>query len=320
MDTIVLKFGGSSLTNDENLKMVAEKIINFYNSNNRVVVVLSAQGKTTDKLIEEAKRLSQNPNRRELDALLSVGEQISATKMSILLNSMGYPAISLLGWQIKILTNEDYSNAKILKLDNSIIEKELNDGKIVIVAGFQGVDSKNNITTLGRGGSDTTAVAIAAILNTKHCYIYSDVEGVYTADPKKVNNTKQLEKLSYEEMREISGEGAKVLHNRCVTIAEKYDVPIETKSTFNNKEGTLISNKFEEKTIKSIVRNNNLSRISIIGYGCSYDNEILNKIFKFIIEKDLKVSSINIDECKITINFKQGISDGILQEFHDVLF
>lgn len=320
MDTIVLKFGGSSLTNDENLKLVAEKIINYYNSNNRVVVVLSAQGKTTDKLIEEAKRLSKNPNKRELDALLSVGEQISATKMSILINSMGYPAVSLLGWQVGILTDDEHADAKIEKIDTYRLEKELNEGRIVILAGFQGINKEGNITTLGRGGSDTTAVSIAAILNAKHCYIYSDVEGVYTADPKKIKNAKQLDAISYEEMREISGEGAKVLHNRCVTIAEKYNVPIETKSTFNNKEGTLISNKFEQKTIKSIVRNNNLSRISIIGYGCSYNNEILNKIFNFIIEKDLKIFSINIDECKITINFKQEISDGLLQEFHDVLF
>ena len=283
-------------------------------------MVLSAQGKTTDKLIEEAKRLSKNPNKRELDALLSVGEQISATKMSILLNSMGYPAVSLLGWQVGILTDDEHADAKIEKIDTYRLEKELNEGKIVILAGFQGINKEGNITTLGRGGSDTTAVSIAAILNAKHCYIYSDVEGVYTADPKKIKNAKQLDAISYEEMREISGEGAKVLHNRCVTIAEKYNVPIETKSTFNNKEGTLISNKFEQKTIKSIVRNNNLSRISIIGYGCSYNNEILNKIFNFIIEKDLKIFSINIDECKITINFKQEISDGLLQEFHDVLF
>lgn len=320
MDTIVLKFGGSSLTNDENLKKVAEKIIDYYNSNNRVVVVLSAQGKTTDKLIEEAKSLSENPNKRELDALLSVGEQISATKMSILLNSMGYPTISLLGWQVGILTDDEFSDAKIEKIDTYRLEKELNEGKIVIVAGFQGVSKENNITTLGRGGSDTTAVAIAAILKANHCYIYSDVEGVYTADPKKIENAKQLDEISYEEMREISGEGAKVLHNRCVMIAEKYNIPIETKSTFNNRKGTIISNKFEGKTVKSIVRNKNLNRVSIIGYGCSYDNEILNKIFKFITEKDLKVFSINIDECKITINFKQDISDGILQEFHDVLF
>lgn len=320
MDTIVLKFGGSSLANDENLKNVAEKIVSYYNSNNRVVVVLSAQGKTTDKLISEVDSLTKNPNKRELDALLSVGEQISVTKMAILLNSMRYPAVSLLGWQVGILTDDEYSDAKIEKIDNSRIETELNEGKIVIIAGFQGIDKENNITTLGRGGSDTTAVSIAAILKANHCYIYSDVEGVYTADPKKIENAKQLDEISYEEMREISGEGAKVLHNRCVTIAEKYNIPIETKSTFNNKKGTIISNKFEEKTIKSIVRNKNLTRISIIGYGCNYDNEILNKVFKFIVEKDLKIFNINIDECKITINFKQEISDGILQEFHDVLF
>lgn len=242
MDTIILKFGGSSLANDKNLKNVAEKIIDYYNSNNRVVVVLSAQGKTTDNLIGEVNNLTQSPNKRELDALLSVGEQISITKMSILLNSMGYPTISLLGWQVGIFTDEEYSEAKIEKIAKSRLEKELNEGKIVIIAGFQGIDDKNNITTLGRGGSDTTAIAIAATLGAKKCYIYSDVEGVYTADPKKIANAKQLDKISYEEMREISGEGAKVLHNRCVTIAEKFNVPIETKSTFSNKKGTIICN------------------------------------------------------------------------------
>ena len=338
MDTIILKFGGSSLANDKNLKNVAEKIIDYYNSNNRVVADLSAQGKTTDNLIGEVNNLTQSPNKRELDALLSVGEQISITKMSILLNSMGYPTISLLGWQVGIFTDEEYSEAKIEKIAKSRLEKELNEGKIVIIAGFQGIDDKNNITTLGRGGSDTTAIAIAATLGAKKCYIYSDVEGVYTADPKKIANAKQLDKISYEEMREISGEGAKVLHNRCVTIAEKFNVPIETKSTFSNKKGTIICNSpnticgdadmnnnenaenLEAKKIKSIVRNKNLSRVSIIGYGCTYDNKILSKVFKFIIEKNLKIFNINIDECKITINFKEEITDSILQEFHDVLF
>ena len=338
LEGIDIKLNCDFFENNEELKNVAEKIIDYYNSNNRVVVVLSAQGKTTDNLIGEVNNLTQSPNKRELDALLSVGEQISITKMSILLNSMGYPTISLLGWQVGIFTDEEYSEAKIEKIAKSRLEKELNEGKIVIIAGFQGIDDKNNITTLGRGGSDTTAIAIAATLGAKKCYIYSDVEGVYTADPKKIANAKQLDKISYEEMREISGEGAKVLHNRCVTIAEKFNVPIETKSTFSNKKGTIICNSpnticgdadmnnnknaenLEAKKIKSIVRNKNLSRVSIIGYGCTYDNKILSKVFKFIIEKNLKIFNINIDECKITINFKEEITDSILQEFHDVLF
>lgn len=338
MDTIVLKFGGSSVADNIKLNIVAEKIINFYNQGNKVIVVVSAQGKTTDRLVKEALELNKVPNDREMDVLLSSGEQVSISKLSILLNKLGYKAISLTGWQAGIVTNNTNQNAIIDYIDTSRIEKELNDNKIVIVAGFQGVNENEDITTLGRGGSDTTAVAIAAAINAKHCYIYSDVDGVYTSDPNKIVDSKKLKTLSYEEMLDISSEGAKVLHNRCVTIAEKFNVPIETKSTFSNKKGTIICNSpnticgdadmnnnenaenLEAKKIKSIVRNKNLSRVSIIGYGCTYDNKILSKVFKFIIEKNLKIFNINIDECKITINFKEEITDSILQEFHDVLF
>lgn len=235
MDTIVLKFGGSSVADNEKLKLVASKIIQLYDKGNHIVVVLSAQGKTTDNLIKEAEELSNNVKDRELDALLSCGEQVSVAKLSILLNSMGYPAISLTGWQAGIYTSENNKNATIKKIDTSRIEKELEDNKIVIIAGFQGINENLDITTLGRGGSDTTAVAVASVLKAKNCYIFSDVDGVYTTDPNKTKEAKKIPALSYKEMMEISSEGAKVLHNRCVEVGEKFKIPIITKSTFNDK-------------------------------------------------------------------------------------
>lgn len=282
MDTIVMKFGGSSVADNDKLKLVANRIIELYENNN-VVVVVSAQGKTTDRLLKEANTLANIPSERELDVLLSCGEQISISKLSILLNDMGYKSISLTGWQAGIFTNDVNQNASIECIDTSRIQKELFDRKIVIIAGFQGLNSNLDITTLGRGGSDTTAVAVAAALNAKHCYIFSDVDGVYTTDPNKVSFAKKIEELSYIEMLDISDEGAKVLHNRCVEIGERFKIPIETKSTFNNKLGSIITDKIEEKVVKSIVKNDDilfvrlkrssLSNIDI--YGLLIANNIL---------------------------------------------
>ena len=192
VNTIVLKFGGSSLSNNENLKIVANKIINLYNKKNNIVVIVSAQGKTTDKLLKDAMELSKSPSSRELDMLLSTGEQISASKLSILLNELGYTSISLTGWQAGIYTNNTNGNAIINKINTTRIKKELRKNKIVIITGFQGINKNNDITTLGRGGSDTSAVAIASALETKNCYIFSDVDGIYTSDPKKVSGAKKL--------------------------------------------------------------------------------------------------------------------------------
>ena len=232
MDTIVMKFGGSSIADDDKLRIVAQKIIDMYNKEKNIVVVLSAQGKTTDELINEASKLykkegfgvvaPQSQYFREMDMLLSSGEQISIAKLSILLNGMGYKSISLTGMQAGILTDNTNQNAIIKNIDTTRILKELEDRKIVIVAGFQGFNENMDITTLGRGGSDTSAIAIAAALNAKECYIFSDVDGVYTADPNKVENAKKLSALSYNEMMEISSEGAKVLHNRCAEIGDKF--------------------------------------------------------------------------------------------------
>ena len=262
MNTIVMKFGGSSVADNERLKLVAEKIINMYEKGNKIVVIVSAQGKTTDRLINEAYELSTNPEDREMDVLLSSGEQVSIAKLSILLNEMGYKSISLTGWQAGIYTNNTNQNAIIQNIDTDRIKEELEKENIVIIAGFQGYNENLDITTFGRGGSDTTAVAIAAALEAKNCYIFSDVDGVYTVDPNKIKKKKKIPALSYNEMIEISSEGAKVLHGRCVEISEKYKIPIITKSTFNNKAGTIISDIIEENTIKSIVKKE-ISRISV---------------------------------------------------------
>ena len=197
--------------------------------------------------------------------LLSTGEQVSASKLAILLNLIGHKSISLNGYQAQIYTNNNYQNASIIKIDTERIKKELKEN-IVIITGFQGIDENNNITTLGRGGSDTTAVALSAELNASRCYIYSDVDGIYTADPRKIPNADKLTKISYEEMYSLSSEGAKVLHDRCVEIGEKFDVPIITESTFNDKKGTEITHNLESSGVKSIVKKE-ISKISVIGYG-----------------------------------------------------
>ena len=283
MDTVVLKFGGSSVADNIKLNMVANKIIEFYNKSNNIVVVVSAQGKTTDNLIKEAHELSNMPTDRELDVLLSTGEQISMSKLSILLNNLGYPAISLTGWQAGIHTNNTNQNAVIENIKCDRIIEELNNHKIVIVAGFQGLNEKQDITTLGRGGSDTTAVALAACLKAKHCFIYSDVDGVYTSDPNKIQIAKKLESLSYEEMLDIANEGAKVLHNRCIELGQKYKIPIVTKSTFNNKEGTTIQEeRIEDTKVKSIVKNDNIIFVNLKyeSYTASLTYQIFDKLIK----------------------------------------
>lgn len=318
MDTIVLKFGGSSVADNEKLKLVADKIIGLYEKNHNIVVVVSAQGKTTDKLISEAKELSENTEEREMDVLLSSGEQMSTAKLSILLNKMGYPSISLTGWQAGIYTNNSNQNAIIEYIDTSRIRKELEKGKIVIVAGFQGINKNMDITTLGRGGSDTTAVALAAALEAKNCYIFSDVDGVYTTDPNRLKEAQKLSALSYEEMLEISSEGAKVLHNRCVEIGEKFKVPIITKSTFNNKPGTVISDIIEENTIKSIVKKE-VSRISIVGNGIIRNFQNIKSILNIVEKNKLEMLEFNVSESKISIIFKNQVSDKILDEIHEKL-
>lgn len=392
MDTVVLKFGGSSVADNIKLNIVAEKIKEFYDKQNKIVVVVSAQGKTTDNLIKEAQTLSNIPEERELDVLLSCGEQISMAKLAILLNRLGMPAISLTGWQAGIYTNNTNQDAIIEDIDTTRITKELEAGKIVVLAGFQGINNNLDITTLGRGGSDTTAVAVAAKLKATSCYIFSDVDGIYTTDPNQTKVARKLDSLSYTEMLDIANEGAKVLHNRCVEVGEKFKIPIVAKSTFNNNEGTVINNKIEGSYVKNIVKNDNIqfvhitssnkylpktfnniykefieeeigvknlvnssedtldisftipkvkfaklanllenkfsdfessysdiTRISIIGNGIMSNNSILNKTMKVVEENKLDIISMEINESKIAIMFKEIVSNEILEQLHKIL-
>lgn len=316
METVILKFGGSSLADNMKLNIVANKIIDFYNQKKKVVVVVSAQGKTTDNLIKEAKELSYMPNEREMDVLLSTGEQVSISKLSILLNRMGYEAVSLTGWQAGIYTNGTNGEAKIEQINKTRIQKELEQNHIVIIAGFQGINKIGDITTLGRGGSDTTAVAVAAAINADHCYIFSDVDGVYSTDPNKIMEAKKLEKLSYEEMLDLSNEGAKVLHNRCVEIAQKYNVLIETGSTFNNNIGTVICNKIEESAVKSIVQNDDLFLVTL-KYE-TYNNEMFHNLYLTLLEQGISLNTLMNNSIN-SLNISFTIKSSYLDKFQKLL-
>lgn len=282
MNTIVLKFGGTSVADNEKLNIVAKKITTLVDEGYSVVVVVSAQGKKTDSLLSEAYELSACPDKRELDVLVSTGEQVSIAKLSILLNSLGYKAVSLTGWQAGIYTNCNNQNAIIEHIDVTRINEELSQNKVVIIAGFQGINKQLDITTLGRGGSDTTAVSVASALNAHGCYIYSDVEGIFTADPRKVDSAKKIEKLSYDEMIELANEGAKVLHNRCVMIGKKYNIPIIAKSTFNEDNGSIVNDCIEDQKIKSLVKNDDLVEVYIPNKHISYID-----FYKFITDNQI---------------------------------
>lgn len=305
--TIVLKFGGSSVADNIKLNVVAEKIISLKKEAKGIVVVVSAQGKTTDGLIKEAQELSAIPEEREMDMLLSTGEQITASKLSILLNRMGHDAISLTGWQAGIITSNIHQSAKIEKINTQRIEKELEKGKVVVVTGFQGIDENEDITTLGRGGSDTSAVALQAALNADKCYIFSDVDGIYSADPNMITMAKRLNEISFDEMQEIADSGAKVLHNRCVQIGKKFDSNIIAKSTFSNDGGTRICKEIENTEVKSIVKNEkliyielenieNINRIDV--YQNLLENNIIPENFA-IKEKNLNFIINKAEENKV---------------------
>ena len=290
MGLIVQKFGGSSVANTEKLEMVSNHVIDEVKKGNQVVVVVSAQGKTTDRLIAEEQEITKKPNKREHDVLVSTGEQITISKLAIMLNSKGYKAVSLTGWQIPIITNSEYTNSRIRYIHNETITEYLDSGNIVIVAGFQGVDENFNITTFGRGGSDTTAVALAASLNADKCDIYTDVDGVFAVDPRIIPDAKKIDKISYDEMLELASLGAKVLHNRCVEIGKKFNVPIYVKSTFEkNSIGTLVTNEnLEDLEISGVAKDDNISRITVVG--------LENKIGKtYELFKVLSENLINVD-------------------------
>lgn len=237
---IVQKYGGTSVKNPERIKAVSQRIKRYRDNGYSVVVVVSAMGKTTDELIDLANELSKNPSKREMDMLLSTGEQVSIALLAIALHEAGVDAISYTGSQIKMLTDGNFSNAKIADISTERIHKSLAEGKVVIVAGFQGIDEDENIVTLGRGGSDTSAVALAAVLKTRDCEIYTDVDGVYTADPRVIKSPRKLKEISYDEMLELARLGAGVLHSRSVEFAKKFNIKLHVRSSFSNDEGTIV--------------------------------------------------------------------------------
>ena len=292
MKLIVQKFGGTSVANAERIWNVARIVTDTYKKGANVVVVVSAQGDTTDELIAKAHEIDPNPSKREMDMLLSTGEQISISLLAMAISKLGYPVISLTGRQAGFLTDSNHSKARIKKIDTERLEKELDQRKIVVVAGFQGINRYDDITTLGRGGSDTSAVALAAELKADLCQIYTDVDGVYTADPRLVKNAKKLEEISFDEMLELASCGAQVLHNRSVEMAKKYNVNLEVISSLEDKPGTKIKEvtKMEKLLIKGVAKDDDIVRISVIGLPDKPG--IAFKIFSLLAAKKINVDII----------------------------
>ncbi|MCI7795059.1 MAG: aspartate kinase, partial [Lachnospiraceae bacterium] len=265
---IVKKFGGTSVANKERIFNVAKRCIEDYQKGNDVVVVLSAMGKYTDELIEKAKEINPNPPKREMDMLFTIGEQMSVALMAMAMDSLGVRAVSLNAFQVPMHTTSVYGNARLKRIDTERIRMELEDRKIVIVTGFQGVNKFDDYTTLGRGGSDTTAVALAAALQADACEIYTDVDGVYTADPRLVPTAKKLKEITYDEMLDLATLGAGVLHNRSVEMAKKYGVQLVVRSSLNNSEGTVVKevvSKVERMIISGVALDRSADRISVLG-------------------------------------------------------
>ncbi len=292
MSLIVQKFGGSSVANAERVMNVAKIVTDTYKKGNDVVVVVSAQGDTTDDLIAKAKEITPNATKREMDMLLSSGEQISIALLSMAIQSIGCPAISLLGWQAGFVTNSVYSSARIKTIHTERLLTELGNRKIVVVAGFQGVNEAGDVTTLGRGGSDTSAVALAAALHADRCQIFTDVDGVYTADPRKVPSAQKLKEITYDEMLELATLGAQVLNNRSVEMAKKYNVELEVISSLNPIPGTIVKEvaNMEKMLVRGVTKDTDVARISMI--GVSDIPGIAFKVFNKLAQKNINVDII----------------------------
>ena len=292
MKLIVQKFGGSSVRDAQRIQNVAGIIADTYRAGNNVIVVLSAQGDTTDDLIAKAMEISENPSKREMDMLLSTGEQISIALCAMALEKMGIPAVSLAAWQVGIQTNRTYSNARIKRIDRERIQSELDRKKVVLVAGFQGINRYYDVTTLGRGGSDSSAVALAAAFGADLCQIYTDVDGVYTTDPRIVPNALKLPEITYDEMLELASQGAQVLHNRSVELAKKYNVNMEVVSSLERKPGTKVKEvaKMEKSNIAGVAKDMNLARIALV--GLEHTPGVAFKIFSLLGQAKINVDTI----------------------------
>ena len=293
MALIVQKFGGSSVADADKIRNVARIITDTYQKGNRVVAVLSAQGDTTDDLIEKAAEINPAASKRELDMLLSTGEQISCALCAMAIESMGFPVVSLTGWQAGFRTNSGYGNARIKRVQGERIRAELDKRRIVIVTGFQGLNKYDDITTLGRGGSDTSAVAIAAALNADLCQIYTDVDGVYTADPRLVPSAHKLDEITYDEMLELATLGAQVLHNRSVEMAKRYGVKLEVLSSFSGRPGTKVKEvvkTMEKSHISGVAKDKNVARLALVGLEDTPG--IAFKIFSLLAKNNVNVDII----------------------------
>ena len=303
MALIVQKFGGSSVRDRDRIFNVARIVANTHNAGNDVVVVVSAQGDTTDDLIAKAGEITHNPSAREMDMLLATGEQISISLLAMALNELGCHAISLTGWQAGFRTDRAYTKARITRMETERISSELERNRVVVVAGFQGLNKLDDITTLGRGGSDTSAVAIAAALHADRCQIYTDVDGVYTADPNKVPTAKKIDQITYDEMLELATLGAKVLHNRSVEMAKRYHVNLEVLSSFTGHPGTIVKEvvkNMEKSHVSGVAKDKDVARLALVGLqdrpGVAF------KIFSLLanekINVDIILQSIGRDESK----------------------
>lgn len=303
MALMVKKFGGSSVANAERVFNVARIVTEDYSKGNEVVVVVSAQGDTTDDLIEKAHEINPDgPSKREMDMLLSAGEQISISLLAMAIEKLGFPVVSLLGWQAGFQTDSNYSAARIKRLDTERLKAELAKKNIVVVAGFQGLNKYDDITTLGRGGSDTSAVAIAAAVKADVCQIYTDVDGVYTADPRKVKNARKMDEITYDEMLELATLGAQVLNNRSVEMAKKYNVELEVLSSLERLPGTIVKEvvKMEKMLIRGVAKDSNVARISIVGLpdapGIAF--KIFSKLGQKKVNVDIILQSVGRDGTK----------------------
>lgn len=302
MGLIVQKYGGTSVKDAERVMNVARRITDTYKAGNNVVVAVSAQGDTTDDLIEKAKEINPNASKREMDMLLSTGEQISISLLAMAIEKLGFPVISLTGWQAGMKTDTKYGAARIKTIDTERIQHELDRRRIVIVAGFQGINKYDDITTLGRGGSDTSAVALAAALRADLCEIYTDVDGVYTTDPRICPDAYKLKEISYDEMLELASLGANVLHNRSVEMAKKYNVKLSVRSSLNNNEGTYVKedSQVEKMLVRGVTRDNDCARIALCGVedapGKAF--QIFEMIAKAGISVDLIIQSIGDGKSK----------------------
>ena len=302
MSLIVQKFGGSSVRDAQRIRNVAGIIAETYLEGNDVLVVLSAQGDTTDDLIAKAEEINSLPSKREMDMLLATGEQISVALCAMALESMGLPCVSLTAWQVGIQTTAVHGDARIKRIDSERVQAELDQHRIVLITGFQGMDRAGDVTTLGRGGSDTSAVALAAAFRAKLCQIYTDVDGVYTADPRIVPNARHLDEITYDEMLELASQGAGVLHNRSVELAKKFRVDLEVLSSLERKPGTKVKEvtKVEKTTIAGVAKDTSIARIALIGLrhnpGVAF--QVFDLLSKHNINVDLILQSIGREDSK----------------------